>query len=94
MTNTCPACRMQSKILERIEPLYHGRVQIVKLNLEENPRYAAEHELYSVPTTMFFKNGKLVRFKSKLGNGRTNRLIGTRDDKTIQGILNYLLSLS
>ena len=91
MTNTCPACKMQFKVLDQIEPLYHGRVQFLKLNIEENPQFAAQKQLFAVPSSMFFMNGKIVRFKSKTGNGRTDRIMGFRDAKTIQDILNYLL---
>lgn len=91
ITNTCSACKMQFKVLDQMEPLYHGRVQFLKLNIEDNRQFAAEKMLFSVPTTMFFMNGKVVRFKSKTGNGRTDRIMGFRDARTLQGILNFLL---
>ena len=91
MTNTCSACKMQFKVLDQMEPLYHNRVQFLKLNIEDNRQFAAQKQLFSVPTTMFFMNGKIVRFKSKTGNGKTDRVMGFRDARTLQGILNYLL---
>ena len=91
MSNTCPACKMQFKILDQIEPLYNGRVQFLKLNIEENQQFAAQKQLFAVPSSMFFMNGKVVRFKSKSGNGRTDRIMGFRDARTLQGILNFLL---
>ncbi|NHI92467.1 MAG: thioredoxin [Candidatus Lokiarchaeota archaeon] len=91
ITDTCSACRMQFKVLDQIEPLYHGRAQFLKLNIQDNPQFATEKMLFSVPTTMFFMNGKIVRFKSRNGTGKTDRLMGYRDAATLQGILNFLL---
>ena len=73
---------------------YFGKVRFLKMDIEENPNYAASHDLFSVPTTMFFKNGKLIRFKSRVSDGRVDRLTGVRTAKVIKDILNYLLSLN
>jgi thioredoxin 1 len=38
----------------------NGRYQITKLNVDDNPRIAAQFQIQSIPTMLIFKDGKLV----------------------------------
>jgi len=37
-----------------------GRYRVAKLNVDENPRTAAQFQIQSIPTMLIFRNGKLV----------------------------------
>ena len=56
----CGPCRMISPALEEIAGRLGGKVKIVKLNVDENPRTAQKYNIMSIPTLMLFKQGQLA----------------------------------
>lgn len=56
----CGPCRMIAPILEQLGDEYAGRVKVTKLDVDANQRTAMRFQVRSIPTLLFFKNGKLV----------------------------------
>ena len=56
----CGPCRMIAPVLDELAAESNGRYTIAKLNVDENPRTAAQFNIRSIPTLLIFKNGKLV----------------------------------
>jgi len=56
----CGPCRMVGPIMEQLASESNGRYRIAKLNVDENPRIAAQFQIQSIPTMLIFKDGKLV----------------------------------
>ena len=56
----CGPCRMLTPVLDQLASESSGRYIIAKLNVDENPRTAAEFRVQSIPTLLIFKNGTLV----------------------------------
>jgi thioredoxin 1 len=56
----CGPCRMVSPVVESLSEKYKGKVKFCKLNVDENPRTAAQYNVMSIPTLMFFKDGKVA----------------------------------
>ena len=56
----CGPCRMITPIMEELAAESNGRYRVAKLNVDENPRTAAQFQIQSIPTMLIFKNGKLV----------------------------------
>ena len=57
----CGPCRMIAPALEELaDGALSGKVKIVKLNVDENPRTAQKYNVMSIPTLMVFKNGEMA----------------------------------
>ncbi|HEX9649979.1 MAG TPA: thioredoxin [Cyclobacteriaceae bacterium] len=56
----CGPCHMIAPILEQVAEEFEGRALVTKLNVDENRISAEKYGIRSIPTLLFFKNGKLV----------------------------------
>jgi thioredoxin 1 len=57
----CGPCRQIAPALEEIAAgTLGGKIKIVKLNVDENPKTAAKYNVMSIPTLMLFKNGEMA----------------------------------
>lgn len=57
----CGPCRMVAPVLEELAAQYAGRVKIVKLNSDENPKVTGDYGIVSIPTLNFYSGGELVK---------------------------------
>ena len=57
----CPPCRLVGPVLEAIAAERAGQVDVVKLNIDENPRTAQRYEILLVPTLSLFRRGDVVK---------------------------------
>jgi thioredoxin 1 len=53
----CGPCKMIGPILEEIANDYEGKLTVVKLNIDENPKTPQQYGVRGIPTLMIFKNG-------------------------------------
>ncbi len=56
----CGPCQMVAPIVEEIAEQYDGRVKVAKLDVDANQNTAARFDVRSIPSILFFKNGKHV----------------------------------
>jgi thioredoxin 1 len=56
----CGPCRMIGPIVDELAAEYDGKAKIGKVNTEEQTDLAGEYGVISIPTLIFFKNGKPV----------------------------------
>ena len=56
----CMPCKMLSPILESLQSKYEGKISFAKLDIDKEEDIAREYDIYSVPTLLLFKNGKIV----------------------------------
>jgi len=53
----CGPCKMIAPILDQVAEEYTEKLQVMKLDLDENQPIAVRYGVRSIPTLMLFKNG-------------------------------------
>ncbi len=77
----CGPCRVVAPIVDQLAQEFDGRVRFVKLNVDEDEALASEYGVSSIPTMVFFKEGK-----------EANRFIGAAPKEHYRQLINsYLL---
>jgi len=56
----CGPCRMVGPVVESLSDKYKGKFKFCKMNVDENQKTAANYNIMSIPTLIFFKDGKAV----------------------------------
>lgn len=56
----CGPCRMIGPWVEELAAAYADRVNIGKVNVDENDEICSQFGIRNIPTILFFKNGQLV----------------------------------
>ena len=57
----CGPCRQVAPILAEINEAHGDKVQVVKLNVDENPVVAAQFRVTSIPTMNLYAGGEVVK---------------------------------
>ncbi len=55
----CGPCRAIGPVLEEMAREYTGRVNVVKVNVDECPETSREYGVRSIPTLLFIKGGQV-----------------------------------
>jgi thioredoxin len=53
----CGPCKMVAPEMEKLAEKYEGRVDVVKVDVDANPRLSQAFNIMSIPTIAFFKPG-------------------------------------
>ena len=59
----CGPCKMIAPILDEVSRDYDGRVQVAKVNVDDNQAVPAKFGVRGIPTLILFKNGAQVATK-------------------------------
>lgn len=59
----CGPCKMIAPILDDVSAAYKGKLQIAKMNVDENRDIPAKFGIRGIPTLMLFKDGQLAATK-------------------------------
>lgn len=77
----CGPCRIIAPHVEALAQEYAGKAIIAKLDVDQNRQTAIRFGIQSIPTLLFFKDGKVV-----------DRVVGAVDKKVLQSKLEALLA--
>ena len=56
----CGPCRMVSPVVEELASEYEGKVNFVKVNVDEANELASKYNVFSIPTLAIINKGKIV----------------------------------
>jgi thioredoxin 1 len=59
----CGPCKMIAPILDEVASAYQGKLQVTKMNVDENRDIPAKFGIRGIPTLMVFKGGQLAATK-------------------------------
>jgi len=72
----CGPCKMLAPFIEEIAEEYEGKVKVCKVDVDEVGTLAQKFNVHSIPTLMYFKDGKLKDVN-----------VGFQDKKAIESVL-------
>ncbi|OGL47584.1 MAG: thioredoxin [Candidatus Schekmanbacteria bacterium RBG_13_48_7] len=76
----CGPCRIIGPILEEVAEQYNGKITVTKLNVDHEGSIAQKYNIRSIPTLIFFKDGKEI-----------NRSIGVKPKTDLASMIDQLL---
>ena len=74
----CGPCKMIAPILSEVAEEYEGKLNVAKLNIDENPETPPKYGIRGIPTLMLFKNGSVEA--TKVGAVSKSQLIAFIDE--------------
>ena len=57
----CGPCRQVAPVLEEIASEHGDKINVVKLNIDENPAVSQRYRIMAIPTMSVFKDGEVVK---------------------------------
>lgn len=71
----CEPCKVLSPILDKISKDYPQKLELVKIDIDKNPKIAKELNINAIPALKLYKNGKVVWNNLGLLNEETIRTV-------------------
>ena len=77
----CGPCIAMEPAIKELAAEFDGKVDVAKLNVDDNPTLAQSLDVMSIPTMMVFKGGKPVQ-----------RIVGLTSKDKLAGVLNAVIA--
>jgi thioredoxin 1 len=79
----CGPCKMIAPAIEELAADFDGKAKIVKVNVDEQPGLAQQFSVRSIPTLLFFRDGKVAE-----------QLVGAAPKDALADKLNSLITVA
>ena len=56
----CGPCRAIGPVIEELSKEYDGKINVGKVNVDNNPQVSMNYGITSIPAILFIKNGEVV----------------------------------
>lgn len=56
----CGPCKATSPLIDELSEEYRGKITFIKINVDSNQEIASTYNVFSIPTFIIFKDGKLI----------------------------------
>ena len=76
----CTPCKMSEPIIAKLAQEYRGKIIIGKINVDQNPKSAAQYHIMGIPTYILFNSGEEIE-----------RKVGAQSEEQLARILNPLV---
>ncbi len=76
----CGPCRAIGPLMEEVAGVFNDKVKFIKCNVDDNPATPGKFSIRSIPTLIFFKDGKVF-----------DQVIGIVAKSKIEDIINKML---
>jgi len=76
----CGPCRAIGPLMEEVAGIFNDKVKFIKCNVDDNPVTPGKFSIRSIPTLIFFKDGKVF-----------DQVIGIVAKSKIEDIINKML---
>jgi len=76
----CRPCLMVAPIIDQLSDEYNGRINFVKMDVDQNPKTPSRYNVMSIPTILIFKKGKPV-----------SHIVGLRPKEELKRVLDSAL---
>ncbi len=77
----CAPCHAQEPILDEVQKAFEGKATFIKINIDHNREIAVKLGIQSIPTLIFFREGKEI-----------TRLIGIQDARDLDHVLTDIIN--
>lgn len=82
----CGPCKAIAPVLEEIASQFAGKIKIVKLNVDDNPRIPAQFSIRAIPTLIIFKNG--TPLEVNVEGEKVSKIQGSRPKEILVSAIN------
>ena len=79
----CGPCKMIGPTIEELAVEFDGKAKVAKVNVDEQPKLAQQYGVRSIPTLLFFRDGKVAE-----------QLVGAAQKDTLAEKLNNLIAVA
>src|SRR3990167_1354813 len=77
----CGPCKALAPVIDDLANEFQGKVNVFKLNVDENPNTAARFGIRGIPTILLFKGGQVAQ-----------QSVGVTPRESLKGMINTLLA--